>query len=76
MNIGIVTGGAYNSSKGCQPYKIPSCDHHVKGKLKPCEKILPTPPCRHTCQPGNYTINKNIFVTFEIMLLLYDHFLL
>ena len=48
-NTGIVTGGQYNSSEGCQPYKIPACDHHVKGKLKPCGSILPTPPCKKDC---------------------------
>lgn len=49
---GIVTGGQYNSSKGCQPYKIPACDHHVVGHLKPCGSILPTPPCKRQCISG------------------------
>lgn len=50
---GIVTGGQYNTHKGCQPYKIPACDHHVPGKLKPCSKeILPTPKCVHKCEAG------------------------
>jgi hypothetical protein len=26
-STGIVTGGNYNSSQGCQPYTIPICDH-------------------------------------------------
>lgn len=50
---GIVTGGQYNSSQGCQPYKIPACDHHVPGHLKPCGKdITPTPSCSHECEKG------------------------
>lgn len=53
QNIGIVTGGPYNSSEGCQPYRIPACDHHVKGKLRPCDKtVKPTPPCRKQCISG------------------------
>ncbi|XP_022101486.1 cathepsin B-like [Acanthaster planci] len=49
---GIVTGGPYNSSKGCQPYKIPACDHHVVGRLKPCTGDDPTPKCVHKCIPS------------------------
>ncbi|GFR67278.1 cathepsin B [Elysia marginata] len=50
---GIVSGGPYNSSQGCQPYEIPACDHHVVGKLKPCSKsIMPTPRCKKTCEAG------------------------
>ncbi|XP_038052067.1 cathepsin B-like [Patiria miniata] len=52
---GIVTGGQYNSSQGCQPYKIPACDHHVVGKLKPCKGDDPTPSCSKTCIPGYKT---------------------
>lgn len=53
VHSGLVTGGQYNSHQGCEPYEIPACDHHVKGKLKPCSKsILPTPPCRRKCEPG------------------------
>lgn len=59
---GLVTGGQYNSSEGCQPYEIPSCDHHVPGKLKPCGSELPTPPCSHTCRKGypkSYSADKH-----------------
>ncbi|XP_068706440.1 cathepsin B-like [Montipora foliosa] len=49
---GLVTGGQYDSNKGCQPYQIPSCDHHVKGHLKPCGSVLPTPPCERKCEAG------------------------
>lgn len=49
---GIVTGGPYNSNQGCQPYKIPACDHHVPGSKNPCHGELPTPECVHTCREG------------------------
>ncbi|KAJ7370099.1 hypothetical protein OS493_034310 [Desmophyllum pertusum] len=50
---GIVTGGQYLSHQGCDPYQIPSCDHHVKGKLiKPCGRSLPTPTCTWKCEAG------------------------
>lgn len=56
---GIVSGGQYNSSQGCQPYEIPACDHHVQGKLQPCSKhIMPTPKCKKTCEP-NYSKSFN-----------------
>lgn len=52
VNSGIVTGGQYNSHKGCQPYIIPACDHHVKGHLKPCHGDAPTPSCSKQCEKG------------------------
>lgn len=53
VDSGLVTGGQYNSHQGCEPYEIPACDHHVKGKLKPCSKSIdPTPPCTRKCEPG------------------------
>ncbi|XP_025091465.1 cathepsin B-like [Pomacea canaliculata] len=55
-DTGIVTGGQYNSSQGCQPYQIPACDHHVVGKLKPCEGDSVTPQCEKKCEP-NYKIS-------------------
>ncbi|GFR79707.1 cathepsin B [Elysia marginata] len=49
---GIVSGGQYNSSEGCQPYQIPACDHHVVGRIQPCtKKLKPTPKCQTTCEP-------------------------
>jgi len=52
-HTGIVTGGQYNSHKGCQPYLIAACDHHVVGHLKPCSKeIEPTPRCLRKCEAG------------------------
>jgi len=50
QHTGLVTGGLYNSSKGCQPYSIASCEHHVSGPLPPCDKkIHATPKCQRTC---------------------------
>lgn len=55
---GIVTGGQYNSKQGCQPYKVPACDHYIKGHLKPCEDIFSpqalilTPACEKRCEAG------------------------
>lgn len=51
---GIVSGGQYNTSEGCQPYQIKACDHHVKGKLAPCAGgEMHTPKCSKTCE-ANY----------------------
>lgn len=52
---GIVTGGLYNSSNGCQPYTITACDHHESGPLDPCGNIEPTPECSKTCESGYTT---------------------
>ncbi|XP_005107685.1 cathepsin B [Aplysia californica] len=53
---GIVSGGPYNSSQGCQPYMIPACDHHVQGKLQPCsKKEMKTPRCKDTCESSYST---------------------
>ena len=49
---GAVTGGQYNSSEGCQPYEIPSCEHHTSGSKKPCEGSEPTPKCKKSCREG------------------------
>jgi cathepsin B len=49
---GLVSGGNYNSKDGCAPYTIPSCDHHVVGKLPPCGPEVPTPACTRKCQNG------------------------
>jgi len=49
---GVVTGGNYGSSKGCYPYPIPSCEHHVNGSLPPCGASVSTPSCNRTCQNG------------------------
>ncbi|KAL3891627.1 hypothetical protein ACJMK2_003880 [Sinanodonta woodiana] len=53
---GLVTGGLYNSSQGCQPYTIPACDHHVVGHLQPCPKEeAKTPKCSKKCE-ANYNV--------------------
>lgn len=53
VSDGIVTGGLYKSKKGCQPYRIPSCEHHTKGSLPPCKGgEVPTPKCVHMCRKG------------------------
>ncbi|PVD32580.1 hypothetical protein C0Q70_08022 [Pomacea canaliculata] len=57
---GIVTGGPYNSSQGCQPYEIPACDHHVVGHLKPCQGESQTPACSKKCEANyNSTFEKD-----------------
>jgi len=49
---GLVTGGNYNTSQGCEPYTIKSCDHHENGTRAPCGDEEPTPHCRHECISG------------------------
>lgn len=49
VDKGVVSGGLYDSGKGCQPYTIPSCEHHVNGTRKPCGDTLPTPACVKQC---------------------------
>jgi len=59
---GLVSGGNYNTKEGCQPYTIPSCDHHVNGTLPPCGDELPTPHCSHKCidsYPDPYEKDKH-----------------
>ncbi|KAG8301350.1 cathepsin B-like [Homalodisca vitripennis] len=53
---GIVTGGDYHSHEGCQPYTLPTCEHHVPGKRKNCKAYgnLPTPPCKSKCYNKKY----------------------
>jgi len=60
IETGVVTGGLYNSESGCQPYSLEGCDHHVKGKLKPCPKeIADTPECEESCREGYNVTFKN-----------------
>lgn len=48
---GIVSGGRYNSSDGCQPYEIAPCEHHVPGPRPTCGgEEGDTPACSHSCQ--------------------------
>jgi len=52
VSNGLVTGSNYTAHSGCQPYKIPPCDHHVNGTMKPCGEIVPTPACQQKCIKG------------------------
>ncbi|UJR32386.1 hypothetical protein I4U23_019848 [Adineta vaga] len=56
---GLVTGGNYKSNEGCEPYTIPSCDHHVNGTLPPCQGSQPTPHCTRQCIDGYPTPYAN-----------------
>jgi cathepsin B len=47
---GIVTGGLYGSSVGCQPYEIAPCEHHVNGTRGPCAEGGKTPKCHRDCE--------------------------
>ena len=51
VHSGIVSGGAYNSSQGCQPYEIAPCEHHVSGPRPTCSDDK-TPDCKRVCEPG------------------------
>lgn len=48
---GIVTGGLYNSSQGCQDYSLEPCDHHIDTGNRPnCDLLdLDTPECVAKC---------------------------
>lgn len=63
---GIVSGGPYNSSQGCQPYEIPPCEHHTTGHLKPCTSPeADTPPCKKVCEDSykvSYSADKHFGV--------------
>ena len=53
LEEGIVSGGLYNSSQGCMPYKMPACEHHVKGNRPSCSDLNPkdlTPACKSKCE--------------------------
>lgn len=47
---GLVSGGAFNSTQGCQPYEIAPCEHHVKGARPKCSEGGKTPRCAHHCE--------------------------
>lgn len=55
QNKGLVTGGQYKSERGCQPYLMPSCDHHIPHSKNPCTGELPTPECSPHCETGYNT---------------------
>ena len=45
VDNGIVSGGSYNTSQGCQPYEIAPCEHRVKGDRPKCSEGG-TPKCQ------------------------------
>lgn len=55
QHTGLVTGGQYASNKGCRPYEIKSCSHHVKGEKPPCGATVSTPECKESCREGYNT---------------------
>jgi len=54
---GLVSGGNYGSSQGCQPYEIEACEHHVNGTRPPCAEGISTPKCHRNCENPNYDVN-------------------
>ncbi|XP_075210381.1 cathepsin B-like cysteine proteinase 4 [Lycorma delicatula] len=54
-NEGLVTGGPYDSNKGCQPYSLPPCKVTSEGTLPPCPEFgYDTPPCYYNCTNPSY----------------------
>lgn len=54
-STGVNSGGQYNSSQGCYPYPIKTCDHHIKpiAPRQECAKtIMPSPQCPEKCTNG------------------------
>jgi len=48
---GLVSGGAYNSHQGCQPYEIAPCEHHTSGARPNCTgEEGDTPQCMLKCE--------------------------
>jgi len=58
VNTGIVSGGPYDSHKGCQPYVIAPCEHHTTGSRPNCTGEGETPQCAKTCE-SSYTTPYN-----------------
>jgi cathepsin B len=50
VETGVVTGGEWNSKKGCLPYPLETCDHHESGPYKPCPPEGGTPSCKTQCE--------------------------
>lgn len=38
--------------KGCRPYEVEPCEHHVSGDRPPCQGIVATPKCNKKCEAG------------------------
>ncbi|XP_014244565.1 cathepsin B-like [Cimex lectularius] len=56
---GVVTGGDYNTTVGCQPYQVEECEHHTTGKRPECSTLpaAPTPECEYSCLNPEYTVD-------------------
>lgn len=52
VNTGIVSGGLFNSSVGCRPYSVPTCNHHTGDNRPNCTAIVDTPACTKQCRDG------------------------
>jgi len=51
-------------SEKCDPYSLPSCDHHLANSSNPCpQNEYPTPPCVQSCQDGETWNNALHFGT-------------
>ncbi|XP_067833348.1 cathepsin B-like [Heptranchias perlo] len=64
--IGLVSGGLYQSNIGCRPYSIPPCEHHVNGSRPECSGEIGTPICSKRCEAGyspNYKKDKHYGLT-------------
>lgn len=61
----LILNYGYHYFQGCQPYSLPSCNHHVKGKRKNCYsfKNITVPQCKTTCSNINYAVpfNKDFY---------------
>ncbi|CAG9786128.1 unnamed protein product [Diatraea saccharalis] len=57
--VGIVSGGPYDSNQGCRSYEIPPCEHSVPGNRMPCTGEVQTPKCKRTCNFGYNVDYKN-----------------
>ncbi|CAG9786127.1 unnamed protein product [Diatraea saccharalis] len=57
--VGIVSGGPYNSNQGCRPYEIPPCEHSLSGNRKSCNDEVQTPKCKRTCEDSYNIDYKN-----------------
>lgn len=48
VDVGLVSGGNYDSHQGCKPYTFAPCPNHLKN----CTNFKPTPPCVRSCEDG------------------------
>ncbi|VVC26948.1 Peptidase C1A, papain C-terminal,Peptidase C1A, propeptide [Cinara cedri] len=56
---GVVTGGSYNTTDGCQPYRVPPCDNFQGGPSSCYDQLKEkNHKCSRSCY-GNKTINYN-----------------